>query len=66
MKQGTGNKTTVPRPSSQVSKVNLAAVSRMGAHEIVKKPPKMLTKTGVEAPTCKVSQHHCGSQGKHK
>ena len=66
MKQGTGNKSMPPRPSSRVSDVNVSAVARLGAHDMIKHPPPMFTKKGVEAPKCVVTQHHCGSQGKHK
>ncbi len=56
-----------PKESFRGSAVNLGAVSRMGAHEAdLKKPPGMFKKSGVEAPKAAVTQHHCGSQGKHK
>ena len=67
MKQGTGNKTSAPKGPSRVSAVSLGTLSHMGCESSnLKRPGPLFKKTGIEAPKAAVTQHHCGSQGKHK
>ena len=66
MKQGTGNKTYVPKGKMITKEANLGAVARLGTHENTKKKAPEFKTVGVEAPKAIRTKHPTGTQGKHK
>ena len=67
MKQGTGNSTQSGQKREPIAhKVNVAAVSEIGIHQVRSTSLPLYEGRGLEAPMQGISNHPQGSQGKHK
>ena len=67
MKQGTGNSTQSGQKREPIAhKVNVAAVSEIGIHQVRGTSLPLYEGRGLEAPMQGISNHPQGSQGKHK
>ena len=67
MKQGTGNTTSSAHKTEPASKaVSPAAAGAIGVHTIRHTSLPMYEGRGLKAPMQGQTNHHCGSQGKHK
>jgi hypothetical protein len=65
MKQGTSKTYADHKVEPKAHHVSIDKVSEIGVHQHRTKHIELYKGRGYEAPKTGVTQHHCGSQGKH-